>query len=187
MDHYIELSLRPDPELSPAHVMAAVYAKLHRELVRSDRADIGVSFPRAGDGRAGLGNTLRLHGNAVALGQLTESGWLDGMRDYVDAQGVQRVPEQCRYRRVSRVQAKSSPERLRRRQMRRHGIDAQTAAARVPDSARETLRLPYIRLGSGSTGQQFLLFIAHGPLQEQPTQGQFNAYGLSQQATIPWF
>jgi CRISPR-associated endonuclease Csy4 len=186
MDHYVELRIRPDPELLASQVLEKVYARLHRELARLGREDIGVSFPQATHQR-GLGSVFRLHGSADALAVLLAGGWLESLRDYVASEGVRRIPDDCRYRRVSRAQAKSSPERLRRRQMKRHGIDAATAAARIPDTARESLRLPFVRLTSASTGQQFLLFVSHGPLQNQPTQGRFSAYGLSADGTVPWF
>ena len=31
MDHYMDIRLRPDPELSPSHLMNALFNKLHRE------------------------------------------------------------------------------------------------------------------------------------------------------------
>jgi CRISPR-associated endonuclease Csy4 len=113
--------------------------------------------------------------------------WLAGMRDHVRASAVLSVPATARFRVVSRVQAKSNPDRLRRRQMRRHGIDAAEAMARVPDTAAERLTLPYVQLRSLSTVQSFKLFIRHGPLQDAASPGAFGAYGLSTTATVPWF
>lgn len=187
MDHYLDLMLRPDPEIAANVLLGALYSKLHRALAYLQRDDIGVSFPSVDNARNGLGTTLRIHGTTHAVHALQATAWLNTMRDHVANSDLQAVPESCRYRGVRRVQAKSNPERLRRRLMKRHGIDAAAAAERIPDTARETLDLPFIRLASASTGQPFLIFIDHGPLQDKATPGRFNSYGLGQGATIPWF
>jgi len=187
MDHHVDIDLRPDPELAAHQLMSALYAKLHRALVRLNCNDIGVSFPGHNDEAPHLGNRLRLHGSQEALAALMGNDWLTGMRDHVLVGLPSRVPGAAAHCAVRRVQAKSSPERLRRRQMRRHGISAEEAQQRVPDGAAKTLRLPFVQLGSSSTGQSFRLFIAHVPVQEPAVGGVFGAYGLSQTATVPWF
>jgi len=188
MDHYIDIHLRPDPEFAEHQLMQALYAKLHRALVQLGGDDIGVSFPTFKEAPPALGAHLRLHGRASSLDSLMDSGWLAGMRDHLQVSIVQPVPAAVRHRRVGRVQAKSNPERLRRRAMRRHGIDAEAARQRIPDDAAETLRLPFVQMGSRSTGQSsFPLFIQHGPIQTEPVAGNFNRYGLSKESTIPWF
>lgn len=188
MSHYLDIHLRPDPELTPQHLLNGLYARLHRALVQLGSQDIGVSFPEHDDAKPTLGSKLRLHGPATSLQALETTPWLKGMLDYLKVSAIEPVPASARHRRVSRVQAKSSPARLRRRAMRRHGLDAQTAEQRIPDSAAEHLRLPFAMLGSRSTGQaSFPLFIRHGPLLGSPVLGTFSSYGLSQEATIPWF
>lgn len=184
MDSYLNLTLLPDPEFPPALLLNALFAKLHRALV-SQGGGIGVSFPKHGE--QGLGGVLRLHGQAAALATLTATDWLAGMRDHLSLGAVQPVPPGAQHRIVRRVQAKSNPDRLRRRMMARKGVDAEDARQAIPDSAAETLRLPYITLRSQSTGQQFRLFVEHLPEQAQAVQGSFSAYGLSQTATVPWF
>jgi CRISPR-associated endonuclease Csy4 len=115
------------------------------------------------------------------------SDWVRGMRDHVTLTPPTRVPENTRHCVVRRVQVKSSPERLRRRLIRRHGLDVQEAYRRIPDEAAELANLPYVQLRSTSSGQSFRLFIEHGPAQSHAVAGNFNAYGLSHVATIPWF
>jgi CRISPR-associated endonuclease Csy4 len=97
------------------------------------------------------------------------------------------VPESVQYRSVSRLQVKSNAERLRRRLMQRHSLTAEEARQRIPDTVERSLNLPFISLRSQSTGQSFRLFIQHGPLRQTAEAGDFNAYGLSSGATIPWF
>jgi CRISPR-associated endonuclease Csy4 len=187
MDHYLDLTLLPDPETAPAHLLAALFGKLHMALVAQPSGHIGISFPAVQPDRQWLGDCLRLHGSHADLTTVMAAPWLAGVRDHVQATAVLAVPPQVVYRTVSRVQAKSNPDRLRRRQMRRHGIDATEALARVPDTAAEQLDLPYIHLRSHSTAQPFRLFIRHGALQAHANPGPFGTYGLSPTTTIPWF
>ncbi len=187
MDHYIDLILLPDPEIAQPYLLAALFSKLHLALVAQRNEHIGTSFPALQPNRQWLGDCLRLHGSQADLTSFMATPWLAGLRDHVRATDVQVVPSQVAYRAVSRVQAKSNPERLRRRQMRRHGIDAAEALARVPDSVVERLDLPYLHLRSHSTGQAFRLFIRHGEPQAHAIPGIFGAYGLSANTTVPWF
>ncbi|MEX8505890.1 type I-F CRISPR-associated endoribonuclease Cas6/Csy4 [Leptothrix ochracea] len=187
MDHHVDLDLLADPEFAPHQLMNALFAKLHRALVAQGSTDIGVSFPGVEPKAPHLGHRLRLHGNQAALKALMTTSWLTGMRDHVEQGAVTAVPTDAKHRVVRRVQVQSNPERLRRRLMRRQGLDPQAALARIPDAAAEWLDLPYVTLRSTSTGQSFPLYIDHGPLLPSPLPGPFNAYGLSPTATVPWF
>lgn len=187
MDHHIDIDVKPDPEFPAYQLMGALYAKLHRALVARNSIRIGVSFPGFNLRPPHLGTRLRLHGNLAVLSALMTSDWMTGMRDHATLTLPTRVPQTTKHCVVKRVQVKSSPERLRRRLMRRHDLDAQEALQRIPDEAVRLANLPYVQLRSTSTGQSFRLFIHHGPAQPHAVAGNFNAYGLSQVATIPWF
>lgn len=187
MDHYLDIRLRPDPEFSAAHLMTALFAKLHRALVAMQNSSIGISFPDVQPERPMLGERLRLHGSAAALRDLMAQAWLSGMHDHAQVSEVHAVPATVQYRTVHRVQTKSNAERLRRRLMKRHNLTAEEAQQRIPDSTERSLNLPFLNLHSRSTEQSFRLFIQHGPLQEKSEEGAFNAYGLGNGATIPWF
>lgn len=187
MDHYLDIHLRPDPEFPSPQLMGALFAKLHRALVALLEESIGISFPALDEQRPWLGEHLRLHGTCAALDRLMAQPWLRGMRDHLRLGELLAVPTDARHRQVRRVQVKSSPERLRRRQIRRHGFSEEEARQRIPDSAARTLDLPYLHLRSQSSGQSFRLFIRHAPVQDAPVAGRFNRYGLSDSATVPWF
>lgn len=187
LTHYLDIHLRPDPEFPVSHLMAALYAKLHRALVQLDSEDLAVGFPAYSTQPLGLGQTLRIMGTAERIAQLMQLPWLSGMGDHVQISAVALVPAQAQHRHLARAQAKSSPERLRRRQMRRHGLTEQQARERIPDSAAETLRLPFLPVRSASTGQSFLLFLRLGTPVPDAQAGRFNSYGLSATATTPWF
>jgi CRISPR-associated endonuclease Csy4 len=187
MDHYLDIELRPDPEFPSFQLLAALYAKLHRALATGGSSTIGVSFPDFDSQAPHLGARLRLHGKLEVLSTLLATDWLAGMRDHVALTQPLPVPDNAKHRHVGRVQVKSSPERMRRRLMRRQNIDEQVARQRIPDEAARLTHLPFIQLRSASSGQTFMLFIEHGPIDSIAVAGDFNAYGLSQGATIPWF
>lgn len=187
MDSYIELRLLPDPEFQVTTLMNALFAKLHRGLVSHGEGRVGISFPDVEQKSAGLGTRLRLHGQAADLERLMSANWLQGMRDHLVCTPVTPVPANASHRVVRRVQAKSSPERARRRLMARKGINLDEAIRRIPDNLGQRLSSPYLELASQSTGQSFRLFVEHLPKQAAPVQGMFNAYGLSSSATVPWF
>lgn len=187
MDAYCELRLRPDPEFPATLLMNALFAKLHRALSAGNETRVGISFPDVEEIKGTLGPRLRLHGNAEDLVRLNAGNWLQGMRDHLCVGEILPVPDNASHRRVCRVQAKSNPERLRRRAIRRLNLSPEAAAERIPDHAAERLNLPYLTVHSQSTDQQFRLFIQHEALRSEAVPGKFNAYGLSQTATVPWF
>lgn len=185
--HYIDITLLPDPEFSHAHLLGALVAKLHRALVQLGSADIGISFPGYSLRPRTLGTILRLHGSEAALRCLMEQPWLQGMRDHVHCTPPALVPEGAVPYLVQRRQFKTSPDRLRRRRMRRKGETAEQAAAAIPDSVERTPDLPYVQLRSASTGQPFCLFVEQKAVQGTVGQEGFNTYGLSLGTAVPWF
>lgn len=187
MDAYIDICVLPDPEFPATTLMSALFSKFHRGLVHYGEGAIGVSFPDVKDGNRSLGNRLRLHGAAETLQGFQQTDWLAGMRDHVSVSAPATAPANSHHRVVRRVQAKSSPERQRRRLMTRKGMTTEQALQAIPDSTAEKLNLPYLVLTSQSTGQRFRLFVEHLAVQEQAVSGKFGAYGLSTAATIPWF
>ncbi len=187
LSHYIELHLRLDPEVAPTHLLAALYTRLHRALAAQGTTSIAVSFPDYSAERHTLGERLRLHGSESDLQPWATGEWLGSVRDHVNATPLLPVPADTQHRTLRRVQVKSSPERLRRRLMKRHSLTQEQASERIPDSLARTTPLPYVQLASTSTAQQFRLFLALGAAQEAAQTGCFNAYGLSTTATIPWF
>lgn len=188
--HYIDITLLPDPEFSHAHLLGALVAKLHRALVQGHTTDIGVSYPQhIGQPltKRTLGAVLRLHGTPDTLQRLIEQDWLKGMRDHTQVSELRPAPADAQHRTVRRRQFKTNVDRLRRRRMQRKGETAEQAAAAIPDGVERRPDRPFVQLRSSSTGQPFCLFVEHGPLQQRAVEGAFNAYGLGQNATVPWF
>ena len=187
MECFVDLELRPDPEFAAHLLLGALYTKLHGALAPSNKMGIAVCFPGYQSRPPTLGTRMRLLGSRLALQMLSRTDWLNGMHDHVRIGALAEVPVDVPYRTLRRVQAKSNPERLRRRLMKRHGLDETQARERILDSAAEKVDLPFVQLQSRSTGQTFRLFLSLDPEQSAPTPGDFNAYGLSRNATIPWF
>ena len=189
LSHYLDLQLRPDPETASTQLLAALYAQVHRALAAKGSTGIAVSFPGYSDQRHTLGERLRLHGSEAALQPWATGAWLGSLRDHVNnmAAAPLPVPAHAAHRTLRRVQVKSSPERLRRRLMKRHQLSEAQARERIPDSVGRMTDLPYVPMASSSTAQQFKLFLALGAAQPQPQAGDFNTYGLSTTATVPWF
>ena len=100
---------------------------------------------------------------------------------------VQPIPTNVSYRNVKRAQSKSNSARLRRRSVAKGWLSEEEAKRKIPDNNNKYLKLPFVKVKSSSSGQQFRLFIDHGSILEEKTIGTFNAYGLSSSATIPWF
>lgn len=185
--HYVDIRLLPDPEFSRAHLLGALYAKLHRALVALESDEIGVGFPGYSMQPRTLGQVMRLHGGKGSLNALLSTDWLRGMRDHVEMGDVSAAPQGVQHRRLLRRQFKTSADRMRHRRMRRKGETYEQAMQAIPNSVEQQPDLPYVQLRSASTGQRFCLFLALGEPEPQAVAGPFNTYGLSGTATLPWF
>jgi CRISPR-associated endonuclease Csy4 len=184
MESYLDIRVLSDPEFGEEILMAALMAKLHRALGERASGDIGVSFPHH---RLTLGDCLRLHGTALALNELEAKRWRKGLNDYVACGVIATVPPRAVWRTVSRVQLKGSPERMLRRSVRKGWLSQEEADRRKGDMTQEMTTLPFLNMKSLSNKNAFRLFIRHGEAVEQPATGKFSSYGLSPDATIPWF
>lgn len=184
MNYYQDVIILPDPEITDEVLMAALFAQLHLKLNQAGEGRIGVSFPAVG---LTPGNRLRLHGNQEDLTILAATQWFDNLKEYIFCKSIRPVPAGCRYRTVRRVQYKSSAERLRRRSIRKGWLTPEQAQERISVLNEKRGRLPFLPMKSHSNGHTWLLFFEHGPLKEKPSEGTFSSYGLSAEATIPWF
>lgn len=187
MDQYLDIRVLPDPEFDRNVLLGALVSKLHRGLVAINADDIGISFPKQSEKPRGLGDRLRIHASRQRLSELMENDWLHGMKDHIHISEISDVPKDAIYRIVSRRQYKTSADRLRRRRMKRKHESWEEAVDKIPDCVERKVKTPFIVVRSASTGNAFSLFIEHGDLLPEPREGKFSSYGLSQDATIPWF
>ncbi len=189
MDYYVDIHLRPDPDFAPEMLMGALYNKLHRALFGLQAADVGASFPgyKHGVRARTLGNHLRLHGTQARLQQLMSADWLTGMRDHTQVSEVTTVPTNAQHINVARKQFNTGSESRAKRYAKRHNISDEEARKIYAKVAARRIELPFVQINSRSTQQRFSLFIEHRKPQKNSVAGAFNHYGLSSNATVPWF
>jgi CRISPR-associated endonuclease Csy4 len=188
MDSYIEITVKPDPEFTTSTLMNVVFEKLHYAFVKVANKEIGIGFPMVAQEQKTLGNMLRLHGTQHDLENLQSMNWLQGMRDYTDCSQILDTPKNTQFCQVRRVQVKSNADRLRRRYVNRHpGASIDSIDKLFDKSKEEKTKLPFLSIKSSSSQQKFRLFLQHLSAQEKKIKGEFNTYGLSNTATVPWF
>ena len=156
MDSYLDIRVRRNNAFNTSEILSTVFLKLHIRLVAAKSTGIGVSFPEFSS--ENLGRVVRLHGNGSELGELMQTNWLHAARANVEISDVAAVPSGSNYRVVTRVQSKSSPERLRRRAIKREGISQGEARQRIPDIEAKLLHLPYVEMRSLSSNKKFRFF-----------------------------
>lgn len=183
MNNYIDIILNPDSEMPLNWLLNAVYTKCHKALYNHDSSRIGVSFPQY---KVTLGNVLRLHGSECDLATLQQKYWLGGMSGYCDVSAVLSVPEAVKYRTVSRKQAAMSQSKLNRL-IKRGSIPEGDISLYKVKMYSQGLDNPYVELISGSNGHSHRRYLQFGGLQDRATIGDFDHFGLSRKATVPWF
>ncbi len=183
MNHYINIFLLPDPEFPATVLMNSIYTKLHKALHNLKSTTIGVSFPRY---QTTLGNLLRIHGTISDLNDLQGFDWIGGMRGYCNVSEALPVPDETNYRTVSRKQTNMSQSKLRRL-IKRGSIKGDEIKQYKEKMFISGLDNPYVELLSGSNGKKHRRYIKFGELLDHPALGEFDQFGLSKVATVPWF
>ncbi len=184
MDHYLEITLLPDPEFEEQVLLNALFSKFHRGASQAVPGRLGISFPRAGKR---LGGQLRIHGGARDLDTLMATPWLKGLGDYCQVSDIQPVPEHCQYRTVRRVQTKSAHNK-RKRSVAKGWLTVEEAYEKIPDDEPKKRHTePFVQIKSLSSSNTMRVYIQHGDLQDTAVSGEFSSYGLSATTTIPWF
>ncbi|PCI58977.1 MAG: type I-F CRISPR-associated endoribonuclease Cas6/Csy4 [Gammaproteobacteria bacterium] len=183
MNHYLEIKIIPDAEMRESVLLNKVYIKLHKALFDLKNNRIGVSFPEY---RIKLGKLIRIHGDQAILNDLQGLNWLGGLGGYCKVSDITKVPEKCKYRIISRKQANMTEAKLRRL-IKRGSIKPDEVNAYKAKMFSQGLDHAFLELDSGSNGHYHRRFIQFGDLIEQPIKGEFDFFGLSKQATVPWF
>lgn len=183
MNCYIDVLIKPDAEMRLNVLLNTIYTKLHQALCDLHSTDIGVSFPKS---EVTLGNVLRIHGDESTLKNLQGLNWIGGMSGYCQVSDVKPVPANVQYRTVSRRQTTMSNAKLKRLQ-KRGSITEEDVKAYKARMFTRGLDNPYIELVSGSNGHRHRRYIEFGEFLDKPVPGQFDQFGLSGTATIPWF
>jgi len=183
MTHYIDIRLMPKKEIRENLLLNQIYTAFHKRLYDLKANDIGVSFPEY---RLKLGRLFRIHGTKEALEKLNEQEWIGKYQQHCQISQIEEIPKIVKYRTVFRVQQNMTEAKLRRLIKRGSISDDEVKRYRIK-MYQGGLDNPYVELISMSNGQLHRRFIAFGELKDEETAGEFDTFGLSKYATIPWF
>jgi len=183
MNHYIDILIKPDVEMRENWLLNKVYSKLHKALFDLQSNWIGISFPEY---KIKLGCIIRIHSTDKRLEELQQTNWLGGLKGYCVVSSVQAIPVNVVYRNISRIQSNMTEAKLRRL-VKRGSISNDEMKKYKAKMFQKGLDNPYLELQSTSNGQLHRRYIHFGELLEQPVLGEFDSFGLSKAATVPWF
>lgn len=183
MNSYIDIRLKPDAEMREAELSSKVFTKFHKALVTLNSHKIGISFPQM---KLSLGQLFRIHGDASLLHDLQGLDWLGPLAGYCQVAAVSAVPDHVQYRIVSVKRSNLSKAKLKRL-IARGSIDKDGEKRYKVKMLGQGFDNPYLDLFSSSTGQVYRRFFEFSDIQAHPIDGEFDSYGLSKTATVPWF
>jgi len=183
MDHYLDVQLKPDAEMRENVLLNKVYKKFHKALFALTSTDVGVSFPKH---HLKLGDVVRIHGSRDKLMALQAMSWLGGLVGYCAVSDITPVPGQAKFRTVSRKQSNMT-EAKSRRLVKRGSLSPEEVKQYKAKMFTQGLDNPYLELESGSNGHKHRRYIQFGELLDAPVEGEFDQFGLSKAATVPWF
>lgn len=184
MESYIDIRILPDDEMRENVLLNKVFIKFHKALFDLKSTGIGVSFPET---KVLLGRLIRIHSTDSRLQELIDSNWLGGLVGYCNCSGIQYVPANAKHRRVSRWQHNMSDSHLKRL-IKRGGISKEEIKAyKAKMFSVQMTELPFLELDSISNGNHHRRYIQMSNITENPCDGEFDSFGLSKKATIPWF
>jgi len=196
MKYYQDITLIPDAETHIGFIWHKVFQQIHIALADNKLPDgssaIAVSFPEYKKMGFPLGNRLRLFAPTEAqLKQLNADQWLSRLQDYCHIKPVRTVPEVLEYACFRRKAVKSPEKKVELLAKHLQKPVEEVMQFRKENKLLKACDLPYIPMESQQkteTGQKnrFRLFIEQ-TLLDKPVAGQFDCYGLSKTATVPWF
>ncbi len=197
--YYQEITLLPDSEISPHFIWQKLYTQLHIALADVYKQHgintIGVSFPDyryelVGNKRvATLGKRLRVFAQSEQdLYTLNLAAWLARLSDYVHIKRISEVGNKAKSYVVVKRYRYKHPLIKAMEYAKYKGINVVTALQTLPkDYAQGKQDIPFVYIHSESTQRngkkhQFRLSIWQEQT-NQPRNGVFNRYGLSQDGT----
>ena len=194
MKVYLDITLLPNDDIGHHFLWSKVFQQIHLALVEnkndSGLSSYGVTFPEFNQQKRRLGRKLRVFApDSHDLEVLNLSKWLDRLHDYVHTTHVLSVPAKVdQYVRFTRLQKKSSKERLARRAAKRSGISYEQALQERSNFQPESSNAPFIWMKSMSNGNPFRLLVSMEKMTElTSSHSLFNTYGLSRGAVLPGF
>ena len=183
MTHYIDIKLFPNKEIRENVLLNQVYTAFHKRLYELKSDTIGVSFPEY---HLKLGKLFRIHGSKDDLQILQAKEWLGKYSTYCKVSDIKNIPDEVQYRSISRIQQNMTQAKLRRLIKRGSIPDDEIKAYKIK-MMQGGLDNPYVELISMSNGKLHRRFLNFSELQSVENKGKFDFFGLSKEATIPWF
>jgi len=183
MTHYIDVRLHPKKEIRENILLNQIYSAFHKRLYDMKSNNIAVSFPEY---RLKLGRLFRIHGSKESLEKLQSKEWLGKYAEFCKVSKIEAIPEKVQYRTVSRIQQNMTEAKLRRL-IKRGTIPQEDIKKYRIKMYQGGLDNPYVELVSMSNGQLHRRFMEFGELQTNKIKGEFDLFGLSKIATVPWF
>ena len=183
MEHFIEIKIKPDAEMRENLLLNKVYTKFHKRLIDLKSSKIGISFPEYS---LKLGATIRVHGNEKHLQDFQSDNWLGGLKGYCDILEIRTIPDQVKHRTISRKQANMTSAKLRRL-IKRGNIKQNDIKKYKAEMFKRGIDNPFFELESSSNGNLHRRYIQFGEFKNVSTAGKFDCFGLSKNATVPWF
>ncbi len=183
MDHYLDIKIVSDEEVPIYFIRNKIYSKLHKALFTLKSSDIGVSFPCY---KVKLGDVIRIHSSETRLTELQSKDWLGGLKGYCHVSHVQAIPADVSYRIISRKQVSMTAAKLRRL-IKRGSITPEETKNYKEKMFEKGIGNAFLELVSTSNGHRHRRYIEFCDLQNEPVKGDFDQFGLSKTATVPWF
>ncbi len=183
MKYYIDIKVNPDAEMRINVLLNKVYSKLHKTLFTLKSTDIGISFPRY---KVLLGDIIRIHSSEIQLKELQAMNWLGGLSGYCSVSEVQAIPMEVTHRNIARIQSNMTEAKLRRL-IKRGSISTEEAKNYKAKMFSLGLDNPYLELESTTNGHKHRRYINFSEITDSPHTGEFDDFGLSKTATVPWF
>lgn len=193
MNYYLDIKIIADEEVPIYFIRNKIYSKLHKALNTLKSKAIGVSFPNF---RVKLGDVIRMHSSKEKLDDLQALDWLGGLSGYCEMSDILPVPKTVEgYRIVSRKQPTMTLKKLEKRVLYQQANGVLKTDGDVKNYERQykekmyasSLDNPYLELQSNSNLHKHRRFIQLGAISSVSSMGEFDQFGLSKTASIPWF
>ena len=193
MNYYQDIKLYPDNEIDIAFLRNKTYAKLHKAIFDLKAKNIGVSFPQA---NKKLGCVIRIHSTQEQLQKLQALNWIGGLSGYCSISDILPVPSKLKgHQTISRIRQSMSNSKLKKKIIYQQekgylktNEDIKAYEKQYKLKMFKTgLSNPYFELQSTSTANKYRLYVGLGEVLKNPVVGDFNRFGLSNEATVPIF
>jgi CRISPR-associated endonuclease Csy4 len=189
MKYYIDIKIISDDEINLGFLWKKVYQQIHLALVEAKNEKIALSFPNYGSKIFPMGNILRIFAQTQEeIEALSLKKWLDKLKDYTVIGNISMTSTVHKYVQFRRQQFKFHKDIIRRaeHQAKRRNISLEEALKHFEGYKEKENKLPYLMYKSLSSNQEIRLFIEKKEFNSKQD-GDFNTFGLSKTATVPWF